>query len=111
MLVDAISYMSKTGSGSVNGALRVVAVDVTGLAQRLPKAAGVEARRVGREDPQLDGEGRRVFRPIRHSCRVELANDRIGRAQRLAKSNDATTVSASDWLQVASATPATTVEG
>jgi len=46
-------------------------------AQRLVASAGVEVRR------------------------VEVAHGRIGRAQRLAKSNESTTASASGWLQVA----------
>jgi transposase len=61
----------------------------------------VEVRRVGWETPLLDEEGRRVFRPIRHAWRVEVAHGRIGRARRLSKSFEKTTASASGWLQVA----------
>ena len=110
--------------GSVKGAKRVVAVDVTGLpvaatvvpasthdneataavlneagwwgtterlelvlvdrgvtqraAQRLGAAVGAEVRRVGWDEPQLDDDGRRVFRPIRHAWRVEVAHGRMG---------------------------------
>jgi len=70
-------------------------------AQRLGAAAGVEVRRVGWDEPQLDDDGRRVFRPIRHAWRVEVAHGRIGRARWLAKSFENTTASASGWLQVA----------
>lgn len=74
-------------------------------AQRLGVAAGVEVRRVGWDEPQLDEDGRRVFRPIRHAWRVEVAHGRIGRARRLAKSFENTTASASGWLQVARVMP------
>jgi putative transposase len=42
-----------------------------------------------------------VFRPIRQAWRVEVANGRLGRSRRLAKSFENTTTSATGWLQVA----------
>jgi len=36
---------------------------------------------VGSDEAQLDEDGRRVFRPIRHVWRVEVAHGRIGTAE------------------------------
>ena len=70
-------------------------------ARRLSKMFGVEVRRVGWDTPQLDDQGRRVFRPIAHAWRVEVAHGNLGWSRRLAKSFENTTESASGWLQLA----------
>jgi hypothetical protein len=70
-------------------------------AARLSRRFGVEVRRVGWDTPQLDGQGRKVFRPIAHAWRVEVAHGTLGWSRRLAKSNESTTASASAWLQFA----------
>lgn len=72
-------------------------------AARLSALFGVEVRPVGWDTPQLDVTGRRVFRPIRHAWRVEVAHGLLGRRRRLAKSSENTTASGTGWLQVACA--------
>jgi putative transposase len=62
---------------------------------------GCEVRRVGWNVPQLDAQGRKVFLPIAHAWRVEVAHGTLGRSRRLAKSFENTTRSATGWLQVA----------
>jgi putative transposase len=70
-------------------------------AKRLSHKFGVEVRPVGWDEPQLDDDGRRVFRPIRHAWRVEVAHGRLGWSRRRAKSFENTTRSATGWLQLA----------
>lgn len=70
-------------------------------AAQLSARFGVEVRPVGWDTPQLDAAGRRVFRPIRHAWRVEVAHGLLGRRRRLAKSFENTTASGTGWLQVA----------
>lgn len=55
----------------------------------------LEVRRVGWDDKQP------VFRPIRYAWRVEVAQGRLGRSRRLAKSLESITNPATGWLQVA----------
>jgi putative transposase len=70
-------------------------------AARLSARFGLEVRPVGWDTPLLDPSGRRVFRPIRHAWRVEVAHGLLGRRRRLAKSFENTTASGTGWLQVA----------
>jgi transposase len=70
-------------------------------AARLSRRFGVEVRRVGWDTPQLDDQGRKVFRPIAHAWRVEVAHGTLGWSRRLAKSFENSTASASGWLQLA----------
>lgn len=70
-------------------------------AGRLSKKFGFEVRPVGWDTPQTDEHGRRVFRPIRHAWRVEVAHGRLGWSRRLAKSFENTTRSATGWLHLA----------
>lgn len=70
-------------------------------ARRLSRGFGVEVRRVGWDSPQLDELGRRVFGPIAHAWRVEVAHGTLGWSRRLAKSFENTTASATGWLQLA----------
>jgi hypothetical protein len=62
-------------------------------AARLSARFGVDVRPVGWDTPQLDATGRRVFRPIRHAWRVEVAHGLLGRRRRLAKSFENTMAS------------------
>jgi putative transposase len=64
-------------------------------AARIDQRLGVEVRRVGWDDKQP------VFRPIAHAWRVEVAQGRLGKSRRLAKSFENTTRSGSAWLQLA----------
>jgi hypothetical protein len=70
-------------------------------AARLAERHGREIRRVGWDEPQLDEEGRKVFRPIRFAWRVEVAHGLLGRRRRLARSFENTCTSGTGWLQVA----------
>lgn len=60
-----------------------------------------ELRRGGWDEPQLDEHGLRVFRPIAHAWRVEVAHGTLGWSRRLSKSFENTTRSATGWLQLA----------
>jgi transposase len=86
------------------GRLELVLVD-RGVSARaavsLSRRFGVEVRRVWCDTPKLDSEGRRVFQPIAHAWRVEVAHATLGWSRRLAKSFENTTASASGWLQIA----------
>lgn len=87
-----------------DGRLELVLVDrgVSARAGRhLSMTFGVEVRRVGWDTPQLDEQGRRVFRPLAHAWRVEVAHGNLGWSRRLAKSFENTTESATGWLQLA----------
>ena len=70
-------------------------------ARRLSKEFALEVRRVGWDSPQFDEHGRRVFRPVAHAWRVEVAHGNLGWSRRLAKSFENTTASATGWLQLA----------
>lgn len=70
-------------------------------AARLSARFGVEVRPLRWDVPQVDAAGRRVFRPIRHAWRVEVAHCLLGRRRRLAKSFENTTASGTRWLRVA----------
>jgi transposase len=70
-------------------------------ARRLSKVFGVGVRRVGWDSPQLDENGRKVFRPIAYAWRVEVAHGNFGWSRQLAKSFENTTASATGWLQLA----------
>lgn len=70
-------------------------------ATRLARRHGVEIRRVGWDEPQLDEKGRKVFRPIRFAWRVEVAHGLLGRRRRLARSFENTPRSGTGWLRVA----------
>ena len=90
-----LEHLTRQG---VAGRLELVLADrgVTAAAARtLGRHHDLEVRRVGWDDKQP------VFRPIRHAWRVEVAHGRLGRARRLSKSFENTTISATGWLQVA----------
>lgn len=96
--------LSEMRSAGQDERLELVLVDCgvsARAARRLSKEFGVEVRRVGWDTPQLDAHGRRVFRPIAHAWRVEVAHGSLGWSRRLAKSFENTTASASAWLQLA----------
>jgi putative transposase len=74
-----------------------------GAQRRLVASRGVRVDRVGWDEPQLDDNGRRVFRPIPYAWRVEVAHALVGRHRRLAKSFENTVSSATAWVQVSCA--------
>lgn len=68
-------------------------------AQRLSRRFGLDVRVVGW--PRKPKGVPRVFRPIAHAWRVEVAHGRLGWSRRLSKSFENTTSSATGWLEVA----------
>lgn len=74
-----------------------------GAQRRLVANRGVRVDCVGWDEPQLDDDGRRVFRPIPYAWRVEVAHALVGRHRRLAKSFENTLSSATAWVQVSCA--------
>lgn len=85
--------------------LELVIVD-KGTSQRkaaaLSKRYGLEVRRVFWETKPVDPRtGERIFKPLPHPWRVEVAHSHLGRSRRLAKSFENSTVSATAWLQLA----------
>lgn len=70
-------------------------------ATNMSKTFGVEVRRVGWDEKQVDEHGRAVFRPIAHAWRVEVAHGNLGWSRRLAKTFENTTASATGWLHLA----------
>jgi len=87
------------------GRLELVLVD-KGTSDRRAKALsnqyGVEVRRVFWEEKPVDPRtGERVFKPLPHAWRVEVAHGQLGRSRRLAKSFENSTDSATAWLQLA----------
>lgn len=85
--------------------LELVIVD-KGTSQRkadaLSKRYGLEVRRVFWETKPVDPRtGERIFKPLPHAGRVEVAHSHLGRSRRLAKSFENPTVSATAWLHLA----------
>ena len=77
-----VEHLARQG---VTDRLELVLVDrgVTAAAARaLGRDHGLEVRRAEWDDKQP------VFRPIRHAWRVEVAEGRLGRSRRLAKSSE-----------------------
>ena len=72
-------------------------------AQQLSATHDCDVRRVGWDEPPRDDKGQRIFRPVAHAWRVEVAHGLLGRQRRLARSFENTCGSASAWLQVACA--------
>lgn len=68
-------------------------------AVRLSRMFGIEVRQVGW--PRAPRGTPKVFKPIAHAWRVEVAHGRLGWSRRLAKSFENTTASASGWLELA----------
>ena len=87
--------------------LELVLVD-RGTAQsaviRLSAKFAYEVRRVGWDEPPRNEHGAKVFRPIRHAWRVEVAHGHLVRRRRLARCFENTVTSATGWLHVASIT-------
>jgi putative transposase len=61
-----------------------------------------EVRRVGWDEPPRNEHGAKVFRPIRHAWRVEVAHGHLVRRRRLARCFENTVTPATGWLHVAS---------
>lgn len=84
--------------------LELVLVD-RGTAQsatrRLSERFACEVRRVGWDEPPRNEHGAKVFRPIRHAWRVEVAHGHLVRRRRLARCFENTVASATGWLHVA----------
>lgn len=71
-------------------------------ADALTKAYSIEVRRVFWETKPVDPRtGERIFKPLPHAWRVEVAHGQLGRSRRLAKSFENSTDSATAWLQLA----------
>jgi len=71
-------------------------------ATRLSAKFNYEVRRVGWDEPPRNEHGAKVFRPIRHAWRVEVAHGHLVRRRRLARCFENTVTSATGWLHVAS---------
>jgi putative transposase len=85
--------------------LELVLVDrgtAQSAAQRLSNKFNYEVRRVGWDEPPRNEHGAKVFRPIRHAWRVEVAHGHLVRRRRLARCFEDTVTSATGWLHVAS---------
>jgi hypothetical protein len=63
-----------------------------------------EVRRVGCDEPPRNEHGAKIFHPIRHAWRVEVAHGHLVRRRRLARCFENTVTSATGWLHVASIT-------
>ena len=70
-----------------------------------------EVRRVGWDEPPRNEHGTKVFRPIRHAWRVEVAHGHLVRRRRLARCFENTVASATGWLHVAAVTEVLRVLG
>lgn len=84
--------------------LELVLVDrgtAESAARRLSTMFGYEVRRVGWDEPPRNEHGAKIFRPIRHAWRVEVAHGHLVRRRRLARCFENTTASATGWLHVA----------
>lgn len=70
-------------------------------ADALSAEHGLEVRRVGWDPKPLGPDGRRIFKPIAHAWRVEVAHGNLAWSRRLSKSFENTPESATSWLQLA----------
>ena len=80
-------------------------------ARRLSERFGYEVRRVGWDEPPRNEHGARVFRPIRHAWRVEVAHGHLVRRRRLARCFENTVASVTAGLHVAAVTEVLRVLG
>jgi transposase/SAM-dependent methyltransferase len=90
-----------------DGRLELVLVDrgtAASAATRLSTKFNYEVRRVGWDELSRNEHGAKIFRPIRHAWRVEVAHGRLVRRRRLARCFENTVASATGWLHVASIT-------
>lgn len=71
-------------------------------ATRFSAKFNYEVRRVGRDEPPRDEHGAKVFRPLRHAWRVEVAHGHLVRRRRLARCFENPTACATGWSHVAS---------
>ncbi|MHB2027439.1 MAG: IS5 family transposase [Acidimicrobiales bacterium] len=70
-------------------------------AKRLSAKFNYEVRRVGWDEPPRNEHGAKIFLPIRHAWRVEVAHGHLVRRRRLARCFENTVTSATGWLHVA----------
>jgi len=98
-----LDELARTGADE---RLELVLVDrgtAQSAAARLSVQFNCEVRRVGWDEPPRNNEhGAKVFRPIRHAWRVEVAHGHLVRRRRLARCFENTVTSATGWLHVAS---------
>jgi len=97
-LLDDLAY-----SGA-DERLELVLVDrgtAVSAATRMSAKFNYEVRRVGWDDPPRNEHGAKVFRPIRHAWRVEVAHGHLVRRRRLGRCFENTVASATGWLHVA----------
>ena len=80
-------------------------------ARRLSERFGCEVRRVGCDEPPRNEHGAKVFRPIRHAWRVEVAHGHLVRRRRLARCFESTVASVTAGLHVAAVTEVLRVLG
>jgi hypothetical protein len=104
---DGVAVEKLVEANSLGSRLELLIVDrgvKTGAQRRLQANRGVRVDCVGWDEPQLDANGHRVFRPIPYAWRVEVAHALVGRHRRLAKSFENTLGSATAWVQVSCVT-------
>jgi putative transposase len=71
-------------------------------AHTMTKEHQLEVRQYGWPVKPVDPEtGKKIFKPLKYSWRVETAHAQLGKSRRLAKSFENTPESASAWLQLA----------
>jgi len=73
-------------------------------ATRLSNKFNCEVRRVGWDEAPRNERGAKIFRPICHAWRVEVAHGHLVRRRRLARCFENTVTSATGWLHVAAIT-------
>ena len=84
--------------------LELVLVDrgtSTSAALRMSTKFNYEVRRVGWDEPPRNDQGAKIFRPIHHAWRVEVAHGHLVRRRRLARCFENTVTSATGRLHVA----------
>ena len=99
---------------SADERLELVLVDrgtALSAARRLSERFGCEVRRVGCDEPPRNEHGAKVFRPIRHAWRVEVAHGHLVRRRRLARCFENTVASVTAGLHVAAVTEVLRVLG
>jgi len=70
-------------------------------AKRFSAKFNYEVRRVGWDDPPRNEHGAKIFRPIRHAWRVEVAHGHLVRRRRMARCFENTATSATGWPHIA----------
>lgn len=103
---DGVAVEALVEANPLGSRLELLIVDVgvkAGTQRQLVANRGVSVDCVGWDEPQLDENGHRVFRPIPYAWRVEVAHTLVGRHRRLATSFENIVNSATVWVQVSCA--------